>query len=187
MHRVFLVLLACVMMADVNAAMRLVKSMSMRATTEGDKDSGAMMIAESESPTAIMMDEASSSGATVDEETPAPGSPSRPATIIWDESGSKGPKWVLKSHVDNVSCCVVNTKTKRTILDQVELVKDKSYPLDAQLHEEMLITYKWPVSPKRSEPKTSNSLSKIFRRKLRFDDFRTSDQSSAPFLPLFFP
>jgi hypothetical protein len=140
-------------MVNLNAAMEIIKSMRVNGIKAIKKDSGATKLNE----------ECSCSGAIDDEETPAPGSPSvGPATIIVD---TKRKKLVLKSHMDGVFCNVVNQKTNRTILKDVELKKDQLYPLNAELHEHIVLNYTWTTRPKGSKPaRLWLSLSKRFKK-----------------------
>ncbi|KAA1067440.1 hypothetical protein PGT21_005587 [Puccinia graminis f. sp. tritici] len=147
------VLLVFAMMVNLNIAMEIIKSM--RANGKAIKDSGTTKLnakqqtlpgPRSSGSATKMMGECSCSGAIDDEETPVPGSPSvGPATIMVDK---KRKKLVLKSHMDGVFCNVVNQKTNRPILKEVELKKDKLYPLNAELDEKIVLNYKWTTSPK---------------------------------------
>ncbi|KAI7936114.1 hypothetical protein MJO29_015417 [Puccinia striiformis f. sp. tritici] len=83
---------------------------------------------------------ASTSGNIIEEETPAPASPSTgPASIMLDDSGAL----ILKGFMDEVSCTVINKNTKRRVL-KVKLGKDQAHRLDAELFEELEIYYRWP-------------------------------------------
>jgi hypothetical protein len=156
-HILILLIWAANSMADLNSAARLAESIR----DKGKVSVEIVAIVDKESlpeppvtePVTIMLNdhEASCSGAMVDNETPVPpGSPSiGPATIVLDKHRRK---WFLKSHIDDVSCSVLNKKTHRPILKEVDLKRGQVYPLDAELDEKMMIHYKWPARPKAIKP-----------------------------------
>ncbi|EFP80613.1 uncharacterized protein PGTG_06569 [Puccinia graminis f. sp. tritici CRL 75-36-700-3] len=155
-HILILLILAANSMVDMNSATRLVEPMRHK----GKVSEEIVTIADEKrlpeppvtEPVTMMLNdhEASCSGAKVDKETPVPGSPSiGPATIILDKNRRK---WFLKSHIDHVSCSVLNKKTHRPILQEVDLKRGEIYPLDAELDEKMAIHYKWPARPKNIKP-----------------------------------